>query len=159
MGGDGFRDMDTNTGEVWVNDQTQGTSGIHPLAGRLVTQGMLIDVEQLRRAYATGKPDPAIASQRVAFGTSGHRGSALNTAFNETHILAITQAICDYRKQQGIFGPLYLGADTHALSAPAFSTALEVLAANGVTTRIDPQERAIATPVISHAILTYNKTR
>jgi phosphoglucomutase len=119
---------------------------------------MLIDIENLRRAYFTGKPDPTIAAQRVAFGTSGHRGSPLNIAFNETHILAITQAICDYRKQQGISGPLYLGADTHALSAPAFSTALEVLAANGVTTRIDPDLRPIATPVISHGILTYNKT-
>src|SRR3954453_18080997 len=109
---------------------------------------MLANVPRLGTAYFAEKPDPAVAGQRVAFGTSGHRGSALNTAFNEAHILAITQAICDYRKQQGISGPLYLGADTHALSAPAFSTALEVLAANGVTTRIDPQERAIATPVI-----------
>ena len=104
-------------------------------------------------------PDPAIASQRVAFGTSGHRGSAFATAFNEAHILAITQAVCLYRRHAGIDGPLFLGMDTHALSEPAFASALEVLAANGVETMIDEQGGYTPTPVISHAILTYNRGR
>jgi phosphoglucomutase len=110
-------------------------------------------------AYYTGRPDPAVPAQRVAFGTSGHRGSSFDNAFNETHILAITQAICLYRREQEIDGPLYLGIDTHALSAPALATALEVLAANGVEVMVDAAHGYTPTPVISHAILTYNRGR
>ena len=141
-----------------MTDQTN-TPGIDPRAGKPVAKDMLLDIDALRAAYSLRKPDAAVAAQRVAFGTSGHRGSALNSAFNETHILAISQAICDYRAQNNISGPLYLGADTHALSQPAFTSALEVFAANGVTTIVDPTNREIPTPVISHAILTHNKGR
>ncbi len=105
---------------------------ISPLAGKPADQSLLINVPRLVTAYYTGQPDPSIPAQRVVFGTSGHRGSALDNAFNEAHILAITQAICLYRKQQSIDGPLFIGVDTHALSEPAFASALEVLAANGV---------------------------
>ena len=105
---------------------------IHPLAGHPAPPSMLIDVAKLVSAYHTDKPDPTIAAQRVAFGTSGHRGSAFDRSFNEWHVLAITQAICHHRKAQGIAGPLFMGIDTHALSAPACASALEVLAANGV---------------------------
>src|SRR5208283_5537355 len=104
-------------------------------------------------------PDPSVATQRVAFGTSGHRGSAFATAFNEAHILAIAQAVCQRRKQDGVDGPLFLGMDTHALSEPAFASALEVLAANGVETMIDAERGYTPTPVISHAILTHNRGR
>jgi phosphoglucomutase len=110
-------------------------------------------------AYYSRKPDPEIASQRVKFGTSGHRGSAFDCAFNEDHILAITQAICEYRKQHGLDGPLFLGIDTHALSAPAFASAVEVLAANEVNVMIDDRDGYTPTPVVSHAILTYNHGR
>jgi phosphoglucomutase len=119
----------------------------------------LIDVDKLRRQYYELHPDVGIAAQRVAFGTSGHRGSAARTSFNEDHIVAITQAMCEYRKAQGTDGPLYIGADTHALSAPAQQSALEVLAANGVTVRVAEPEHYVPTPVISHAIITYNRGR
>src|ERR1700719_3018528 len=110
-------------------------------------------------AYFAGKPDPSVPAQRVAFGTSGHRGSAFNNAFNEAHILAISQAVCDHRKAAGITGPLFIGIDTHALAEPALVSALEVFAANGVETMIDAQDGYTPTPVISHAILTTNKGR
>ena len=133
--------------------------GVHPNAGKPAGPEDLIDVPRLITAYYTGQPDPAVPAQRVAFGTSGHRGSSFDNAFNEAHILAITQAICRYRKQQGISGPLFLGIDTHALSEPARASALEVLAANGVEVMIDAADGYTPTPVISHAILTYNRGR
>ena len=132
---------------------------ISSLAGKPAEPSMLIDVPRLVTAYYTRQPDPSIPAQRVVFGTSGHRGSALDNAFNEAHILAITQAICLYRKKQGIDGPLYIGIDTHALSEPAFATALEVLVANGVDVMVDANNGYTPTPVISHAILTYNRSR
>src|ERR1700734_881047 len=113
------------------------TETISPLAGKPVPPQLLCNVPRLVTAYFSLVPDPAIAGQRVAFGTSGHRGSAFATAFNEAHILAISQAVCQYRKQAGVDGPLFLGMDTHALSEPAFASALEVLAANDVETMID----------------------
>ena len=119
----------------------------------------LVNVPRLITAYYTGRPDPAVPEQRVAFGTSGHRGSAFSDSFNENHILAITQAICSYRRQQGINGPLFLAMDTHALSEPAFASALEVLAANEVDVMIDQDRGYTPTPVLSHAILTYNRDR
>ena len=106
-----------------------------------------------------GKPDPQVAAQRVAFGTSGHRGSSLNNAFNEAHILAISQALCDHRQRSGIGGPLFVGIDTHALAEPALASALEVFAANGIEVMIDAHDGYTPTPVISHAILTYNTGR
>jgi phosphoglucomutase len=118
-----------------------------------------VNIPRLIASYYTLKPDPAVKTQRVAFGTSGHRGSSLSASFNEHHILAITQAICKYRKEQGTDGPLFLGMDTHALSEPAFMTALEVLAANGVDAMIDQQGGYTPTPALSHAILTYNRGR
>jgi phosphoglucomutase len=132
---------------------------VSPFAGKTLDASMLVDVPRLVTAYFTGKPDPAIASQRVAFGTSGHRGSACDNAFNEAHILAISQAICLYRGSNGITGPLFIGIDTHALSEPALASALEVFAANGVETMIDARDGYTPTPVISHAILTYNRGR
>jgi phosphoglucomutase len=132
---------------------------ISPLAGKPADPSLLINVPRLVTAYYTGRPDPSVPAQRVVFGTSGHRGSALDNAFNEAHILAITQAICLYRKQQSIDGPLYIGIDTHALSEPAFASALEVLAANGVDAMVDAHTGYTPTPVISHAILTYNRGR
>jgi phosphoglucomutase len=132
---------------------------ISPFAGKLLDQSQLVDVPRLIAAYFEATPDPQIASQRVSFGTSGHRGSSLDNAFNESHILAISQAICLYRKQQGITGPLFLGMDTHALSVPAFASALEVLAANGVATMIDRDGGYTPTPAVSHAILAYNRGR
>src|ERR1043166_6483726 len=132
---------------------------ISPLAGKPAEPGMLVNVPRLITAYYTQIPDPSVPEQRVAFGTSGHRGSAFETAFNEWHILAITQAICLYRKQQNINGPLFLGMDTHALSVPAMASALEVLAANEVHVMIAEGEEYTPTPVISHAILTYNRGR
>src|ERR1700686_3699215 len=110
---------------------------INPLAGKPADPSMLANIPRLVTAYFAGKPDPAVASQRVAFGTSGHRGSALNNAFNEAHILAISQAVCDHRKSRGITGPLFIGIDTHALAEPALASALEVFAANGVEVMID----------------------
>jgi phosphoglucomutase len=132
---------------------------ISPYAGKPAGPGMLTNIPRLVTAYYVNRPDPAVPAQRVAFGTSGHRGSSLDHAFNEAHILAITQAICLYRKQQGIDGPLYIGIDTHALSEPAFASALEVLAANGVEVRVDADGGYTPTPVVSHAILTYNRGR
>ncbi len=133
--------------------------GIDPMAGKLATPSMLVNVPQLMTAYYTRQPASALPEQRVAFGTSGHRGSALDVAFNERHILAITQAICDYRRQHEIAGPLFLGADTHALSTAAWATAIEVLAANGVNVLIDDHDDYTPTPVVSHAILTHNRSR
>jgi phosphoglucomutase len=130
-----------------------------PLAGKPAPRAMLVDVRRLVTAYCTDMPDPEVPAQRVAFGTSGHRGSSLKRSFNEGHILAITQAICLYRTRQGISGPLFLGIDTHALSVPARATALEVLAANGVDVMIAAEDEYTPTPVISHAILTYNRGR
>ncbi|MEO7266312.1 MAG: phosphoglucomutase (alpha-D-glucose-1,6-bisphosphate-dependent) [Ferruginibacter sp.] len=132
---------------------------ISPLAGKPAQPGMLVDIPRLVTAYYTGKPDAAITAQRIVFGTSGHRGSSFNNSFNENHILAITQAICFYRKEQKIEGPLFLGFDTHALSAPAFATTMEVLAANNVEVMIATGDEYTATPVISHAILKYNHER
>lgn len=130
-----------------------------PLAGKPTEPVMLVNVPRLITAYYTDVPDPSVPEQRVAFGTSGHRGSAFKNAFNEWHILAITQAICLYREQHKIAGPLFLGIDTHALSVPALATALEVLAANGVEVMISEGNEYTPTPVISHAILTYNRER
>jgi phosphoglucomutase len=129
----------------------------HPLAGQLAPRSLLVDVPDLISAYYTRRPDPAVPEQRVAFGTSGHRGSSLRQSFNEAHILAITQAICEHRAAAGIDGPLFLGMDTHALSTPARITALEVLAANGVTVCIT--EGYTPTPAASHAILHHNRGR
>ncbi|MGV0837239.1 phosphoglucomutase (alpha-D-glucose-1,6-bisphosphate-dependent) [Mycolicibacterium thermoresistibile] len=128
-------------------------------AGQPAQPEDLIDVAAVVTAYYTRQPDPDDAAQQVAFGTSGHRGSSLDGAFNEAHILATTQAIVEYRKKQGTTGPLFLGRDTHALSEPAWSSALEVLAANDVVTMIDAADRYTPTPAISHAILTYNRGR
>ena len=130
-----------------------------PLAGKTIDPSMLINVPRLVTAYFTGEPDPTVPSQRVAFGTSGHRGSAFDNAFNEAHILAISQAICRYRSRSRITGPLFVGIDTHALSEPAFASALEVFAANDVNAMIDERNGYTPTPVVSHAILTYNKNR
>jgi len=132
---------------------------INPLAGKTVDPSMLVNVPRLVTAYFAGKPDPSVRAQRVAFGTSGHRGSAFNNAFNEAHILAISQAICDYRGSRGITGPLFAGIDTHALAEPALASALEVFAANGVDVMVDEHDGYTPTPVISRAILTYNKGR
>jgi len=132
---------------------------VSPFAGKPPEPGMLVNVPKLITAYYTDVPDPSIPAQRVAFGTSGHRGSALQKAFNEWHILATTQAICLYRKLQHTDGPLFLGMDTHALSMPAFASSLEVLAANGVEVLIAEEDEYTPTPVISHAILTYNRGR
>ncbi|MGR9108164.1 MAG: phosphoglucomutase (alpha-D-glucose-1,6-bisphosphate-dependent) [Gammaproteobacteria bacterium] len=132
---------------------------ISPLAGKLAQPTMLVNVPGLITAYYTEKPDPSVPEQRIAFGTSGHRGSAFENSFNEWHVLAISQAICQYREQQGIDGPLFLGIDTHALSVPAFASALEVLAANGVQVMLADQDEYTPTPAISHAILTYNRGR
>ena len=132
---------------------------VSPLAGTPATPAMLIDVAELIAAYYANSPDPSVPQQRVAFGTSGHRGSALERTFNESHVLAITQAICLYRKQHSIDGPLFLGIDTHALSVPAFESALEVLAANDVEVMIARDGEYTPTPAISHAILVYNRGR
>ena len=132
---------------------------IHALAGKPAPKELLVDIEKLRKEYYTRKPDITNNAERVSFGTSGHRGSSLRGGFNETHVLAIAQAICDYRTQQGISGPLYMGKDTHALSEPALATALEVLAANGVETMVDGGEGYTPTPAVSHAILSYNRGR
>lgn len=131
----------------------------HPLAGKTAPESILVDVSKLHASYSAEKPHPAVREQRVAFGTSGHRGSAFKKSFNEWHLLAITQAICEYRASQSTDGPLYIGRDTHALSEPAYVSALEVLAANGVETMIDQAGGYTPTPVISHAILTHNRGR
>jgi phosphoglucomutase len=135
------------------------SSAINPLAGKPASASLLVNVPKLLAAYSELKPDPGVAAERVSFGTSGHRGSSLDSSFNEDHVLAITQAICDYRVLNIINGPLFLGIDTHALSQPAFETALEVLAANGVETFISANSSFTPTPAISHAILVYNRGR
>lgn len=132
---------------------------ISPFAGKPAPASLLVDLSKLIAAYYSGIPDPSVAAQRVAFGTSGHRGSSLNNAFNENHILAITQAICVYRHEQKIDGPLFIGIDTHALSAPALASALEVLAANGVVVMLSQDDEYTPTPAISQAILNYNRGR
>ncbi|MEO6974168.1 MAG: phosphoglucomutase (alpha-D-glucose-1,6-bisphosphate-dependent) [Rhodoferax sp.] len=132
---------------------------ISPLAGKPAPAALLVNVSKLVAAYYSGVPDPSVPGQRVAFGTSGHRGSSFATSFNEWHVLAISQAICEYRAAQGINGPLYIGIDTHALSQPAFESALEVLAANGVETMVAAGGEYTPTPGISHAILCYNRGR
>jgi len=130
-----------------------------PSAGKPADPSILVNVPGLVTAYYTGVPDPSVPEQRVAFGTSGHRGSALDATFNEWHVLAISQAVCRYRKQRGIDGPLFLGIDTHALSVPAGASALEVLAANEVEVMIATNDEYTPTPAVSHAILTYNRGR
>jgi phosphoglucomutase len=132
---------------------------LSPLAGKLAPEVQLVDVARLRDAYADLRPDVGVPSQRVAFGTSGHRGSSFDRSFNEWHVLAITQAICEYRAGKGIDGPLFIGIDTHALSQPALESALEVLAANGVQTMVSKGGEYTPTPAVSHAILTYNRGR
>src|SRR5215813_4619315 len=132
---------------------------ISPLAGKPAPKAMLVDLSRLEREYFERRPDLDKPSQRVSFGTSGHRGSPLHGSFTEAHIFAITQAICDYRKAHGTTGPLFMGKDTHALSGPAQRTALEVLAANGVETIIQQADGVTPTPVISHAILSHNRGR
>ncbi|MDG9885335.1 alpha-D-glucose phosphate-specific phosphoglucomutase [Pseudomonas putida CSV86] len=132
---------------------------LSPLAGKPAPASILVDIPRLLTAYYTGQPDAAVATQRVAFGTSGHRGSSLDLSFNEHHVLAISQAICLYRRAQGIDGPLFIGADTHALSTPALASALEVLAANGVEVMLSKDDEYTPTPAVSHAILCYNRGR
>jgi phosphoglucomutase len=132
---------------------------ISPFAGKAPPPSALVDVPRLVTAYFAETPDPAVAAQRVAFGTSGHRGSSLQTTFNEWHVVAITEAICRYRQANGIDGPLFLGIDTHALSTPAFVSALEVLAAHGVNVMISERDEYTPTPALSHAILVYNRGR
>ena len=132
---------------------------VSPLAGKPADPSRLVNVPRLVTAYYTGRPDPAVPAQRVSFGTSGHRGSSFDDAFNEAHILAITEAICRHRAREGVDGPLFIGIDTHALSEPAFASALEVLAAHGVDVMIDAGGGYTPTPVVSHAILTYNRGR
>jgi phosphoglucomutase len=134
-------------------------ASLHPLAGQPAPRNSLVDIPRLITAYYSERPDVSVASQKVAFGTSGHRGVSFEASFNEAHVLAITQAICAYRKQQGITGPLFLGADSHALSVPASATALEVLAANGVETMVSAGDEFTPTPALSHAILVYNRGR
>ena len=132
---------------------------LSPLAGQPARQQDLVNVPRLVTSYFSDRPDAQVQSQRVSFGTSGHRGSSLDRSFNEWHILAISQAICVYRKQKGIEGPLFLGIDTHALSEPAYASALEVLAANDIAVMIGRGREYTPTPVVSHAILNYNKTK
>src|SRR6202453_5278099 len=131
----------------------------NPRAGQLAQPEDLVDLPHLVTSYYSIEPDPDDVAQQVAFGTSGHRGSALNGAFNEAHILAITQAIVEYRAAQGTTGPLFIGRDTHGLSEPAWVSALEVLAANDVVALIDSADRYTPTPTVSHAIITYNRGR
>ncbi|HEX7688979.1 MAG TPA: phosphoglucomutase (alpha-D-glucose-1,6-bisphosphate-dependent) [Burkholderiaceae bacterium] len=132
---------------------------LSPLAGKPAPRSALVDIPKLVSAYYTTLPDPVEPSQRVAFGTSGHRGNAFDGSFNERHVLAITQAICDHRAAKGIDGPLFIGIDTHALSQPALASALEVLAANGVTTMLSRDDEPVPTPAISHAIIVHNRGR
>ena len=132
---------------------------LSPLAGKPAPASVLVDIPQLLTAYYTGQPDASIATQRVAFGTSGHRGSSLDLSFNENHVLAITQTICLYRQAKGIDGPLFIGADTHALSTPAAASALQVLAANGVEVMLSKDDEYTPTPAVSHAIICYNRGR
>jgi phosphoglucomutase len=142
-----------------MSNAKDAPAGTSPLAGKPATPAMLVDVPRLVTAYYTGVPDYSVEKQRIAFGTSGHRGSAFAINFNQWHVLAISQAICDYRKGQGISGPLFLGMDTHALSVPAYASTLEVLTANGVDVVLAEHDEYTPTPVISHAILAYNRGR
>jgi phosphoglucomutase len=138
---------------------TGAAAAVSPHAGQPVTAAMLVDVPRLVTAYYAELPDPSVPAERVSFGTSGHRGSSLHRCFNERHVLAISQAICLYRRRQKITGPLFLGMDTHALSVPALTTALEVLAANGVDVMLSQDDEPTPTPAVSHAILAYNRGR
>ena len=149
----------SNTLETKQAEKRSSGSTVSPLAGKPAPREMLVDLARLEREYFDRKPDPEDPNQLVAFGTSGHRGTSVNGTFTEAHVLAITQAICDYRKTQGTTGPLYMGKDTHGLSSPAQCSALEVLAANKVETIIQENDGATPTPVISHAILVYNRSR
>jgi len=142
-----------------VPGERDATTRVHPLAGKPESASVLIDPDELCRQYFARQPDATDPAQRVSFGTSGHRGSSLRGSFNEAHVLAITQAICEYRKIEGVNGPLYVGKDSHALSEPALRSALEVLAANGVETVIDRDGGYTPTPAVSHAILAYNRAR
>ncbi len=142
-----------------MGNQNDAAMKIDPRAGNPAEPSMLVDVPELIAAYYTQVPDPSVPEQRVAFGTSGHRGCAFERSFNERHVLAISQAICRYRSQRNIDGPLFLGMDTHALSGPALATALEVLAANGVEVMIATGDEFTPTPAVSHAILTHNRGR
>jgi phosphoglucomutase len=142
-----------------VPNEAADDTKLSPLAGLPAPRELLVDLEQLERAYYERRPDVADPQQLVSFGTSGHRGSSLNSTFTEAHILAVTQAICDHRRAHGIDGPLFMGKDTHSLSGPAQQTALEVLAANGVETVIQRDDGVTPTPVISRAILVYNRGR
>jgi phosphoglucomutase len=132
---------------------------ISPLAGKPATDGTLVDLSKLLAAYADLKPDPSVPEQRVVFGTSGHRGSSFERSFNETHVVAVVQAICEYRAKAGVDGPVYVGIDTHALSQPALESTLEVLAANGVETMVSAGGEYTPTPAVSHAILVHNRGR
>ncbi len=132
---------------------------LSPLAGKPAPASVLVDIPRLLTAYYTGQPDASVATQRVAFGTSGHRGSSLDLSFNEHHVLAISQAICLYRQSKGIDGPLFIGADTHALSTPAAASALQVMAANGVQVMLSKDDEYTPTPAVSHAIICYNRGR
>ena len=140
-------------------NETTDKTRLSPLAGLPAPKELLIDPAQLERCYYERRPDVSDPRQLVSFGTSGHRGTSLDSTFTEAHILAITQSICEYRRAHGIDGPLFLGKDTHALSAPAQRTALEVLAANSVEAVIQRDDGVTPTPVISHAILAYNRGR
>jgi phosphoglucomutase len=142
-----------------AEQRTEQQNQVSPFAGKPADPSRLVNVPRLVAAYYTERPDPSLPQQRVSFGTSGHRGSSLTGGFNEDHVVAIAQAICDYRKEQHIDGPLFLGIDTHALSEPAARTALEVLAANEVAVHIAANDEYTPTPVVSHAILTYNRGR
>ena len=142
-----------------MNNKRKPVTKINPLAGKPAEPSMLVDLPRLVTAYYTNVPDTSVPEQRVEFGTSGHRGSAFDSSFNEWHILAVSQAICEYRKRRGIDGPLFLGIDTHGLSVPACASALEVLAANAVEVMIADKDEYTPTPVISHAILAYNRGR
>jgi phosphoglucomutase len=143
----------------FYSDFHGGFMSLSPFAGKLAPAQLLVDIPRLVTAYYTGQPDASISTQRVAFGTSGHRGSSFELSFNEWHVLAISQAICLYRQANGIDGPLFLGADTHALSTPAAASALEVLAANGVQVMISEGDEYTPTPAVSHAIICYNRGR
>src|SRR5580658_6191001 len=145
--------------EARATANTPNPATIAPLAGKPAPKELLVDVALLEKEYFERHPDPHDPNQLVSFGTSGHRGSPLLDTFNEAHILAITQAICEYRRKQGTDGPLYMGKDTHAVSGPAQRTALEVLAANNVETIVQQDDGVTPTPVISRAILVYNRRR
>jgi phosphoglucomutase len=142
-----------------MNAPTDSPRKVDPRAGKLIPSSGLVDIPKLITAYYAERPDPSVATQRVAFGTSGHRGSSFERTFNEAHIFAVSQAVCDYRVYQKIKGPLFIGIDSHALSYPAYVTALEVLAANGIETMVAKDDEYTPTPAISHAILTYNRGR